>query len=110
MPELVSQAAKSGDPLMQEVLNIWLSAYGCVAGDIALQELCLGGLWIAGGTASKQIDGICSDIFLNSFRDKGRFKNFLEDLPVMAIIDQEAGLFSAACRTRILAESNEKLI
>ncbi len=109
LPSLVSNFAKKGDQLMKEVLDMWLSAYGSVAGDLALQELCQGGLWIAGGTAAKQIDGICSEVFLQAMRNKGRFSQYLHDLPVMALIDPEVGLFSAACRARIIAESSEKL-
>ncbi len=108
-PKLVSEYAESGDPIMRDVLKIWLSAYGSAAGDLALQELCTGGLWLSGGTAAKQIDGLRSKSFLEAFRNKGRFRSFLEELPVMALIDPEAGLFSAACRARSLAESSEKL-
>ena len=40
---------------MIEVERIWLDAYASLLGDIALQELCFGGLWISGGTASKHL-------------------------------------------------------
>ena len=42
--------------------------------------------------------------------NKGRFADFISQIPVMAITDPEAGLFGAACRAHIIAESNEKLI
>mgnify|MGYP001465902526 FL=1 len=109
LPALVSQSAAMGDPLMQQALDIWLAAYGAAAGDLALQELCTGGLWIGGGTAAKQIDGLRSDTFLEPMRAKGRFKPFISDLAVTAVIDPEAGLFSAACRARMLAESSGRL-
>lgn len=102
LPALASKAAEKGDSIMQEAIDIWLSAYGSVAGDIALQELCTGGLWIGGGTAIKQLEGLKSKIFLNSLQNKGRFKHFLETLPVKALIDPNASLFSAACRARML--------
>ena len=88
---------------MEEVLKIWLSAYGSAAGDLALQELCHDGLWIAGGTAGKNLQGIRSATFLEAFKRKGRFHEYLENLPVMVLVDPEAGLFSAACRARMLA-------
>ena len=102
-PALVSDAANNGDELMKDVLGIWLSAYGSAAGDLALQELCDRGLWIAGGTASKQLQGIRSAKFLEPFKSKGRFYEYLKDVPVMALVDPEAGLFSAACKARMLA-------
>ena len=110
MPAIASDAAKNGDKLMNEVLEIWLSAYGSAAGDLALQELCQAGLWIGGGTASKHLDGIQSISFLKPFRDKGRFKSFLEKIPIMALIDPEAGLFSAGCRASLLAQQGGRLI
>ncbi|WP_320676545.1 glucokinase [Prochlorococcus sp. MIT 1300] len=110
LPKMVSSAAKGGDPVMKEVLRFWLSAYGAAAGDLALQELCTGGLWIGGGTAQKNLKGLLSATFLDALREKGRFKSFVEELPVIALIDPEAGLFSAACRAKMLTESKSTLI
>ena len=110
MPSIASDAAKNGDKLMNEALDIWLSAYGSAAGDLALQELCYLGLWIGGGTASKHLDGIQSNSFLKSFSNKGRFKSFLEKIPIMVLTDPEAGLFSAGCRASLLAQQGGRLI
>ena len=109
LPAQVSLAAEGGDPLLQRALQLWLEAYGSAAGDLALQELCTGGLWVGGGTASKQLKGLQSASFLNPMRDKGRFRELIEGLRVTAVIDPDAGLFSAACRARMLAESSGKL-
>jgi len=46
------QLSKGGDQQMIEVERIWLGAYASLLGDVALQELCFGGLWISGVTAS----------------------------------------------------------
>ena len=110
LPSLASESAKNGDEMMTEVLKIWLSAFGSVAGDIALQELCTQGLWLSGGAAAKHLEGIRSITFLEALKHKGRFKDFLEKLPVMALKDQDIGLFSAGQRAYLLAESNGKLI
>ena len=109
LPAQVSLAAEEGDPLMQRALQLWLEAYGSAAGDLALQELCTGGLWVGGGTAAKQLKGLRSANFLNPMRDKGRFSELIEGLQVTAVIDPDAGLFSAACRARMLAESGGTL-
>ncbi len=109
-PHLVAEAANKGDQVMKDALRIWLSAYGSACGDFALQELCYSGLWISGGTAEKQLQGLRSKNFLDSFANKGRFSDFLKNIPIRALTDPHAGLFSAACRVRTLAELNEKLI
>ncbi len=103
LPALVSDAAKNKDPLMTEVLQLWLSAYGSAAGDVALHELSVGGLWLGGGTAKKHLSGLRSETFLKSFRNKGRFSTFMDQLPITVLLDSEVGLFSAACRARMLA-------
>ena len=64
---------------------------------------------LGGGTASKQLKGLQSASFLNAMRDKGRFRELIEGMQVTAVIDPDAGLFSAACRARMLAESGGTL-
>ena len=109
LPALVWEKAKNGDKLMTEALQLWLNAYGSAAGDLALQELCSSGLWIAGGTAAKNLDGINSSNFLNAFSDKGRFQSYLKEIPLVVLKDPEATLFSSACRALLIAESNGRL-
>ena len=109
-PALVCEAANEGDKLMSEALQLWLSAYGSAAGDLALQELCSSGLWIAGGTAVKNLNGINSTNFLDAFSNKGRFQSYLKKIPLIVLKDPEATLFSSACRAHLIAESNERLI
>ncbi len=109
LPALVWKKAKNGDKLMIEALQLWLNAYGSAAGDLALQELCSSGLWIAGGTAAKNLDGINSSNFLNAFSNKGRFQTYLKEIPLIVLKDPEATLFSSACRARLTAESNGRL-
>ncbi len=109
LPSLVWEKANKGDILMSEALRLWLNAYGSAAGDLALQELCSSGLWIAGGTAVKNLNGINSSNFLNAFSNKGRFRSYLKAIPLIVLKDPEATLFSSACRARLSAESNGRL-
>ncbi len=109
LPELISSFAKNDDTISKEVIKMWLSAYGSAAGDLALQELCTSGLWICGGTAPKHLKGISSMSFQAAFTNKGRFESYLNEIPVMALVDPEFGLFSAACKAHMIAESDVKL-
>jgi len=102
LPEKICNLSKEGDQLMIEVERIWLGAYASLLGDVALQELCLGGLWISGGTASKHFKNFKSDLFMKQFFDKGRLKDILKTIPLKVILDEEFGLFSAACRAKML--------
>ena len=109
LPALVWEKANQRDKLMSEALQLWLNAYGSAAGDLALQELCLSGLWIAGGTAVKNLNGINSSNFLDAFSNKGRFQSYLKKIPLIVLKDPEATLFSSACRAHLIAESNGRL-
>jgi len=105
LPEKICKLSKEGDQLMIEVERIWLGAYASLLGDVALQELCFGGLWISGGTASKHFKNFKSDLFLKQFFDKGRLKDILKTIPMKVILDEEFGLFSAACRAKMLLKT-----
>ncbi len=105
LPEKICNLSKEGDQLMIEVERIWLGAYASLLGDVALQELCFGGLWISGGTASKHFKNFKSDLFLKQFFDKGRLKDILRRIPMNVILDEEFGLFSAACRAKMLLKT-----
>ncbi|MFS6818543.1 glucokinase [Synechococcus lacustris Tous-12m] len=104
LPALVAKQAANGGPIASRAQEIWLGAYGSAAGDLAVHEMASGGLWVGGGTANKQLDGLKSQAFLSAMAKKGRFSEFVGNLPVKALVDSDAGLFSAACRARVLAE------
>ncbi|MFM7266548.1 MAG: glucokinase [Cyanobium sp.] len=102
LPAAVAHGAEQGDPLAGEAMALWLSAYGSVVGDLALASLSRGGIWLAGGTAAKQLTSLRSPAFLEAFLAKGRLRPTLEPMPIQAVIDPQVGSFSAACRARAL--------
>lgn len=101
-PAAVAEAAQGGNPLAQEALQLWLGAYGSATGDLALTTLCKGGIWLAGGTAAKHLEALRSGAFLEPYLAKGRLRPVLEPIPIQAITDPAVGVFSAACRARML--------
>ncbi len=106
LPEKICTLSNEGDQLMIEVERIWLGAYASLLGDVALQELPFGGLWISGGTASKHFKNFKSNFFMKQFFDKGRLKDILKTIPLKVILDEEFGLFSAACRATMILKTN----
>jgi len=105
LPEKICTLSNEGDQLMIEVERIWLGAYASLLGDVALQELPFGGLWISGGTAPKHFKNFKSELFMKQFFDKGRLKDILKTIPLKVILDEEFGLFSAACRAKMLLKT-----
>ena len=101
----ICEMSNNGDSIMNEIERIWLESYASFIGDIAVHELCFGGLWISGGTAPKHFKFFSSDSFLKHFSNKGRLKDILRNIPVNVILDEEFGLHSAACRAKILGST-----
>ena len=102
IPQQICQLSNEGDFLMMEIERIWLEAYASLLGDVAVHELCFGGLWISGGTAKKHLKNFKSDSFLKQLSNKGRLIDIVKSIPINVILDEEFGLYSAACRAKLL--------
>jgi len=102
LPAAVARLASEGDPLALKALELWIDLYGSVCGDLALAGLCRGGIWLAGGTAAKLLPHLQAGQFSRAFLHKGRLGAVLNDVPITAITDPAIGLYSAACRARML--------
>ncbi|MEE9612652.1 MAG: glucokinase [Desulfatiglandales bacterium] len=93
----ISEAAlEKREPLCQEALNIFVSIFGAVAGNLALTGFTTGGIYLGGGIPPKILSKLKEDIFMASFTDKGRFKDFLKRIPVRVILNDKAALLGAA--------------
>jgi glucokinase len=79
-----------------EALDIFVSAYGAEAGNLALRALTTGGLFIGGGIAPKILPALTDGRFLRAFHDKHPFGTVLRKVPVTIILNPEAGLLGAA--------------
>jgi glucokinase len=73
-------------------LDLFVSIYGAVAGNLALVLLPHGGLYIAGGIAPKLIDRLREGPFLSAFNDKGRMSALTATIPVSVIMNPSVGL------------------
>lgn len=80
----------------EQALEIFVSIYGTVAGNLALQIMARGGVTIGGGIAPEILPLLKSDLFLEAFRDKGKFRDFMEQIPVKVVMNKRAPLLGAA--------------
>lgn len=76
-------------------LEMFLSAYGAAAGNLALTALATGGLYIGGGIAPKLREAFPASGFMAAFTDKGRFAELLASVPVHIILEPETALRGA---------------
>lgn len=94
---MISQAAIAHtDSLSVRTMELFVSAYGAEAGNLALKLLPYGGLFIAGGIAAKNLPLMTSGTFLSAFIHKGRVGGLLEQVPVHIVLDPQVGLVGAA--------------
>jgi len=77
-------------------LDVFVSAYGAEAGNLALKALATGGIYVGGGIAPKLLTRIADGTFKRAFTDKGRFAEWLGRIPVRIILDQKTALRGAA--------------
>ncbi len=67
-----------------------------MAGDIALVMGARGGVMIAGGILPAMRDAFAASEFRARFEAKGRFKDYMSDIPTHLIVQDFAGLMGAA--------------
>jgi len=79
-----------------KALNMFVSIFGAVAGNLALTGMTTGGVYLGGGIPPKILSKLKEDIFMEAFTNKGRFKELLENIPVKVILNDKAALIGAA--------------
>jgi len=87
-------AAKS--ELCEKTLDMFVSAYGAEAGNLALKVLSVGGLYVGGGIGPKILEKLKDGTFMKSFTDKGRLSQLLINMPVRVILESRAAVLGAA--------------
>ncbi len=94
---VISAHALAGDdPACVQALDIFCSAYGAEAGNLALKVLATGGVYVAGGIAPAILSKLKQGSFIQAFRAKGRFASWLEAIPVHVIHKKNVAVLGAA--------------
>lgn len=85
-PAEISEAAMNKTcPICEETLDKMCRFLGSVAGNLALSIGAFGGVYIAGGIPAKLGDFFFSSSFYEEFLSKGRFRDYLDKIPVYLI-------------------------
>jgi glucokinase len=95
-PAVISRAAREGtSELCVRALDLFISAYGDEAGNLALKMLATGGVYVGGGIAPKIAETL-QRTFMDAFTAKGRLRRVLEAIPVRVILNDRTALLGAA--------------
>lgn len=85
-----------GHPLCTQALDLFASAYGAEAGNLALKAKAVGGVFVGGGIAPQIRSKLADGTFLAAFHDKGRFAALMAAIPVRLVLNPRAPLLGAA--------------
>ncbi len=106
----IAEAALDGAAdLCVQALDLFVSAYGAEAGNLALKLMATGGVYIGGGIAPKILPKLRGMAFLDAFAAKGRMRPVLEAMPARVILNDQTALLGAA-RGAVLGHVHQEVI
>jgi glucokinase len=88
-------AIESECELCARALEIFISAYGSEAGNLALRSVAVGGVYVDGGIARKILPGLPDGRFMSTFIDKDRQSAMLSQIPVRVVLSEQTPLLGA---------------
>ncbi len=91
------------DALCRKALQRFCRILGAVAGNLALTGMTTGGVYLGGGIPPKILPALKTAAFMEGFTAKGRFSNFMMDIPVHVICEDRAAYLGAVQRAYELA-------
>jgi glucokinase len=93
---ITQMALSAKSEICQKAMDMFASAYGAEAGNLALKVLSVGGLYVGGGIAPRILEKLKDGTFMRAFTDKGRLSQLLINMPVRIILETRAALMGAA--------------
>ncbi|RZJ30650.1 MAG: glucokinase [Brevundimonas sp.] len=94
--QITAEALENPDSHCGHTLARFCAVLGAVAGDIALTTGARGGVYIAGGIAPRILPFLKASPFRERFERKGRFKDYMAEIPTHVILHKHAALLGAA--------------
>jgi glucokinase len=93
---ITENALNKKDPLCRAAMQRFCRIFGSIAGDLALTGMTDGGIFLGGGIPPKILPLLEDGDFMAAFIAKGRFKAFMQNIPVRVILNEKAALLGAA--------------
>jgi glucokinase len=95
-PVIVNAALQEQADICVATLDMFVRILGSEAGNMALNVLSTGGIYIGGGIPPRILPRLQQPDFVAAISQKGRLKSVLDRMPVYVILDAEAPLHGAA--------------
>jgi glucokinase len=101
-PLTAAQVSRSAldatDPDCARAVAMFCSLLGHVAGNLALTLGARGGVYIGGGIVPRLGEWFTRSSFRDRFESKGRFRDYLRDIPTWVVTSAQSPALSGACR------------
>ena len=99
---------KDKDACCKATFEIFAKIYGRAAKNFALEQLAIGGIYIAGGIAAKNLDIFKKETFDYEFLNNQTYRKvILEKIPVFVVTDEDVGLYGAAVFAQLMKKQSE---
>lgn len=93
--------SRNQDAHAYATFKLYAKLYARCAKNFALDALALGGVYIAGGIAAKNLPLFERDIFMSAFINCGKQQELLKEVPIYVITDYNVSLYGVAEYMRI---------
>lgn len=98
--EITARALEDTSIDCRRALSLFCVIMGRFGGNLALNLGTFGGVYIAGGIVPRFLEFFTASGFRGGFEDKGRFKAYVQDIPVYLIVHDNPGLLGAGAHLR----------
>ncbi|HXQ27184.1 MAG TPA: glucokinase [Candidatus Acidoferrales bacterium] len=95
-PGITRMALAKECPVCVATLQLWVEIYGSEAGNLAVRTVARGGIYVAGGIAVKILPLLKDGRFAAAARHKEKMQDFLAQVPIHVVLDEECPLKGAA--------------
>ena len=99
----ISEAGLQGqDQIAEQALAVFCRVLGSTAGNLALINGAQGGVYIAGGIVPRMPDFVANSDIRQRFEDKGRFRSYLQQIPLRIVLKDNPGLHGAMMKLKLV--------
>jgi len=94
--DITRKALANECPVCVDAVHLWVEIYGSEAGNLAVRTVARGGIYVAGGIAVKILPMLRDGRFVAAVQHKEKMTDFLAQVPVQVVLDEECPLKGAA--------------
>ncbi len=92
-----ARGSKPAGNLCAATIDMFVSILASEAGNLAVKVLATGGVYIAGGAATRLLSDLKTPAFMQSFKRKGRLAGLMANIPVHLVVSPAGLIGAAAC-------------